>query len=178
MERIELSSSRCKREVLPLNDIPTNWYQRMESNHLLRAYQTRAQPESFAGMEVSARIELASQRYKCCASPAMLADHKSLEPRPRIERGSHLYQRCTLPLSYQGWSQGGESNSGRSVTSALLSTELPGNGASDRIRTGVYCMARSNLAAGRHPQEFGAECEIELTSGFGRPSPHWTNPAW
>ena len=121
MERIELSSSRCKREVLPLNDIPTNWYQRMESNHLLRAYQTRAQPESFAGMEVSARIELASQRYKCCASPAMLADHKPLEPRPRIERGSHLYQRCTLPLSYQGWSQGGESNSGRSVTSALLS---------------------------------------------------------
>ena len=121
MERIELSSSRCKREVLPLNDIPTNWYQRMESNHLLRAYQTRAQPESFAGMEVSARIELASQRYKCCASPAMLADHKSLEPRPRIERGSHLYQRCTLPLSYQGWSQGGESNSGRSVTRALLS---------------------------------------------------------
>ena len=121
MERIELSSSRCKREVLPLNDIPTNWYQRMESNHLLRAYQTRAQPESFAGMEVSARIELASQPYKCCASPAMLADHKSLEPRPRIERGSHLYQRCTLPLSYQGWSQGGESNSGRSVTRALLS---------------------------------------------------------
>ena len=120
-ERIELSSSRCKREVLPLNDIPTNWYQRMESNHLLRAYQTRAQPESFAGMEVSARIELASPRYKCCASPAMLADHKSLEPRPRIERESHLYQRCTLPLSYQGWSQGGESNSGRSVTSALLS---------------------------------------------------------
>ena len=172
MERIELSSSRCKREVLPLNDTPTNWYQRMESNHLLRAYQTRAQPESFAGMEVSARIELASPRYKCGASPAMLADRNlgakaanrtrvaslpkmhsatelpRLEPRRRIELRSERYECSALPLSYRG------------------------NGASDRIRTGVYCMARSNPSHWTTPaRELERNVRIELTSGV------WKTPA-
>ena len=144
----------------------------MESNHLLRAYQTPAQPKSFAGMEVSARIELASPRYKCGASPAMLADRNlgakaanrtrvaslpkmhsatelpRLEPRRRIELRSERYECSALPLSYRG------------------------NGASDRTRTGVYCMARSNPSHWTTPaRKLERNVRIELTSGV------WKTPA-
>ena len=124
-------------------------------------------------MEVSARIELASPRYKCGASPAMLADHKSLEPRPRIERGSHLLPKMpsATELPRLEPRRRIELRSERYECSALP-LSYRGNGASDRIRTGVYCMARSNPSHWTTPaRKLERNVRIELTSGV------WKTPA-
>ncbi len=46
--RIELRLLGCRPSVLPLSLPPLNWSRRLESNQLMRAYQTRARPVSFA----------------------------------------------------------------------------------------------------------------------------------
>ena len=101
-------------------------------------------------VEPRARVELASPLYRSGASPAMLAGLKNLEPAERIERSSVAYHATALPLSYTGWSRRADSNRHLSVTRALffplnyfdLSHEILG--ASNRTRTGVWTMARSN----------------------------------
>lgn len=100
-------------------------------------------------VEPRARVELASPLYRSGASPAMLAG-QNLEPAERIERSSVAYHATALPLSYTGWSRRADSNRHLSVTRALFFPlnyfDLPHQpfGASNRIRTGVRTMARSN----------------------------------
>lgn len=99
---------------------------------------------SFSRMEPRARIELASPLYRSGASPACL---RGAEPAERIERSSVAYHATALPLSYTGWSRRADSNRHLSFTRAPF---FPLNyfdnilGASNRIRTGVRTMARSN----------------------------------
>ena len=75
---------------------------------------------------------------------------QNLEPAERIERSSVAYHAAALPLSYTGWSRRADSNRHLSFTRAPF---FPLNyfdlshqtlGASNRIRTGVRTMARSN----------------------------------
>src|SRR6516164_4282490 len=101
-------------------------------------------------VEPRARFELASPLYRSGASPAMLAGLKNLEPAERIERPSVAYHATALPLSYTGWSRRADSNRHLSFTRAPF---FPLNyfdvserrlGASNRTRTGVWTLARSN----------------------------------
>ena len=105
---------------------------------------------ALGGWSPVARIELASPLYRSGASPAMLAGLKNLEPAERIERSSVAYHATALPLSYTGWSRRADSNRHLSVTRARF---FPLNyfdlserrlGASNRTRTGVWTLARSN----------------------------------
>jgi hypothetical protein len=172
MERIELSSSRCKREVLPLNDIPTlvpadgieppsarlsdasptgelRWYGGQRENRtrftalqVLRIASNACRPQ-ISGAKAANRTRVASLPKMHSAT-----ELPRLEPRRRIELRSERYECSALPLSYRG------------------------NGASDRTRTGVYCMARSNPSHWTTPaRKLERNVRIELTSGV------WKTPA-
>ena len=86
------------------------------------------------------RFTGAAHRQQCLQGP-------NLEPAERIERSSVAYHATALPLSYTGWSRRADSNRHLSFTRAPF---FPLNyfdnilGASNRIRTGVRTMARSN----------------------------------
>jgi hypothetical protein len=71
---------------------PLNWSRRLESNQLMRAYQTRARPGTSP-----------AHRRQC------LGD-KKMEPALGIEPRSRAYRARALPLSYTGWRPVRESN--------------------------------------------------------------------
>ena len=173
MERIELSSSRCKREILPLNDVPTNLVPAVGIEPTPSALSERRPPGEpgryggqrenrtrFTALQVrriasnACRPQIfgakAANRTRVASLPKMHSSTElpRLEPRRRIELRSERYECSALPLSYRG------------------------NGASDRIRTGVYCMARSNPSHWTTPaRELERNVRIELTSGV------WKTPA-
>jgi hypothetical protein len=124
------------------------WSPAQESNSLLR----------FTG---------AAHRRQC------LRGSKHLEPAERIERSSVAYHATALPLSYTGWSRRADSNRHLSVTRAPF---FPLNyfdnilGASNRIRTGVRTMARSNPSARRYPRGASGENRTLLACLEGRNS--------
>jgi hypothetical protein len=172
-ERIELSSSRCKREVLPLNDVPTNLVPAVGIEPTPSALSERRPPGEpgryggqrenrtrFTALQVrriasnACRPQIfgakAANRTRVASLPKMhsATELPRLEPRRRIELRSERYECSALPLSYRG------------------------NGASDRTRTGVYCMARSNPSHWTTPaRKLERNVRIELTSGV------WKTPA-
>ena len=122
-----------------------NWSTEQESNLRPSAYQTDAQPAvlSVDGAPRQNRTVFSALQERRIARNACGAE--TLEPAERIERSSVAYRATTLPLSYTGWSRRADSNRHLGVTRALF---FPLNyfdlGASNRIRTGVRTMARSN----------------------------------
>ena len=125
-----------------------NWSTEQESNLRPSVYQTDAQPAvlSAGGAPRQNRTGFSALQERRIASNACGA--QNLEPAERIERSSVAYHATALPLSYTGWSRRADSNRHLSVTRALF---FPLNyfdieilGASNRIRTGVRTLARSN----------------------------------
>ena len=124
-----------------------NWSTEQESNLRPSVYQTDAQPAvlSVGGAPCKSRTRFSALQERRIASNAYGA--QNLEPAERIERSSVAYHATALPLSYTGWSRRADSNHHLSFTRAPF---FPLNyfdnilGASNRIRTGVRTMARSN----------------------------------
>ena len=103
---------------------------------------------SVGGAPRKGRTRFSALQERRIASNACGA--QNLEPAERIERSSVAYHATALPLSYTGWSRRADSNRHLSVTRALFFPlnyfDLPHQpfGASNRIRTGVRTLARSN----------------------------------
>src|ERR1039457_2532221 len=79
------------------------WFRQMESNHLPIGYRPIARPESFAGMEPGARVELTYPVYKTGASPRMLTRRHTWSQCRESNPGSAAYHAAALPLSCTGW---------------------------------------------------------------------------
>ena len=116
-ERIELSSSRCKREVLPLNDVPTNLVPAVGIEPTPSALSERrppGEPGRFGGQREN-RPRFTALQVRRIASNAC---RPNLEPTLRIGLRSHAYHACALPLSYEGWSRRADLNRCLSFTRA------------------------------------------------------------
>ena len=171
-KRIELSSARCRPAVLPLNDVP-HGCGGGNRTHLMAAYETAVCSSSSSphqhwsgnlgsnqrplglgrvvnppellpdGAPRKNRTRFPALQERRIASNACGA--QNLEPAERIERSSVAYHATALPLSYTGWRRRADSNRHLSFTRAPF---FPLNyfdiGASNRIRTGVRTLARSN----------------------------------
>ena len=118
------------------------------SNQRPLDYRSSAQPAELLpdGAPRKNRTRFTALQERRIASNACGA--QNLEPAERIERSSVAYHATALPLSYTGWRRRADSNRHLSVTKALF---FPLNyfddynvGASNRTRTGVRTMARSN----------------------------------
>src|SRR5437773_2354314 len=126
------------------------WSTEQESNLRPSAYQADAQPTVLpvGGAPRQTRTRFPALQERRIASNACGA--QNLEPAERIERSPVAYHATALPLSYTGWSRRADSNRHLSFTRAPffplnyfdLLIEMPG--ASNRIRTGVRTLARSN----------------------------------
>ena len=124
-----------------------NWSGKLGSNQRPLDYRSSAQPTELLpdGAPRKNRTRFPALQERRIASNACGA--QNLEPAERIERSSVAYHATALPLSYTGWSRRADSNRHLSFTRAPF---FPLNyfdnllGASNRIRTGVRTMARSN----------------------------------
>ena len=146
----ELNATRMAYEAsmtpvhLPALEI---WSGKLGSNQRPLDYRSSAQPTELLpdGAPRKNRTRFTALQERRIASNACGA--QNLEPAERIERSSVAYHATALPLSYTGWSRRADSNRHLSFTRARF---FPLNyfdnmlGASNRIRTGVRTMARSN----------------------------------
>jgi hypothetical protein len=126
------------------------WSTEQDSNLRPSAYQAEAQPTRALGRWSPAQESNSLLRFTGAAHRRQCLRGSNLEPAERIERSSVAYHAPALPLSYTGWSRRADSNRHLSFTRApffpLNYFDLPHQpfGASNRIRTGVRTMARSN----------------------------------
>ena len=131
--------------VEPFSSSPhQTWSTEQESKLRPSVYQTDAQPAvlSVGGAPRQNRTGIPALQERRIASNACRA--QSLEPAERIERSPDAYRAPALPLSYTGWSRRADSNRHLLYEGSVLPTKLLRHGASNRIRTGVRTMARSN----------------------------------
>jgi hypothetical protein len=133
---------------------------------------------SYIGMEPGAGIEpaishLQNERIASNVYPA------KMEPLRRIERRSHPYQGCNLPLRYKGVEpKDGYDPSSERYECSIFPIRRLRHGASDRIRTGVRTLARFNISRYTTPAINGARsgsrtrmAGLEDQSLTARPTP-------
>ena len=127
------------------------WSGKLGSNQRPLDYRSSAQPTelfpdaiSHASVELRARIELASPLYRSGASPAMLARLRIGASGANRTLIGRLPCDCSATELHRLEPKGGFEPPSELYEGSVFPTKLLRHGASNRIRTGVRTMARSN----------------------------------